>query len=156
MLWTVVWNKNAFTRKRCKENSGKPKYKPTNQVHTTLNLFWIPQLLTVDTKDVILYYQLKMPHRKFIAIITVLVIYLIRNLTHLPDSVTVTDHSDKVLPNLAVNFFYFSIREYFNGKYTPLVKFIRNYIRFSSGVFSASPLAKILMTSFSAFLQLIL
>ena len=37
---------------------------------------------------------------------------------------------------------------------TPLVKFIRNYIRDSSGVFSTSLLVRILMTSFSAFPRL--
>ena len=37
---------------------------------------------------------------------------------------------------------------------TPLVKFIRNCIRDPSGVFAISPLAKISMTSFSAFSRL--
>ena len=37
---------------------------------------------------------------------------------------------------------------------TPLVKFIRNDIRDSSGVFSISSLVKILMTSFPAFSRL--
>ena len=37
---------------------------------------------------------------------------------------------------------------------TPLVKFIRNYIRDSSGVFSISILVRILMTSFPAFSRL--
>ena len=38
---------------------------------------------------------------------------------------------------------------------TPLAKFIRNYIRDPSGVFSISPLARILMTSIPAFSRLI-
>ena len=37
---------------------------------------------------------------------------------------------------------------------TPLVKFIQNYIRDLSGVFSISSLVKISMTSFPAFSQL--
>ena len=36
----------------------------------------------------------------------------------------------------------------------PLVKFIRNYIRDSSGVFSISSLVRISMTSFPAFIVL--
>ena len=48
---------------------------------------------------------------------------------------------------IPIYFIYFIFILFFN---TPLVKFIRRYIRDPSGVFSMSSIVKILMTSFSA------
>ena len=51
-----------------------------------------------------------------------------------------------------INFYYIKKRVLVENR--PLVKFIRNYIRDSSGIFSISLLVRISMTSFPAFLLL--